>query len=378
MRRAATWRPLFLQHSCQFCCGGSPQVLPEHGSHGLQQSTSPAESCKLGKELGLILRKTHNKLRSDLRQGREFKEVWSEHSSNITDLSEYAATMVSMAQHWETKDTSLKARNTWIEAQVRCYYNRRSNLAMLQEEMRRARLDLALLTPLQQELLMKLQPTLNAHWKQQMQKDLRDLHAGPEDPKRPDETTNDGQSVKGAATGSENVTHVSSSLPQALVYSDGSCATGQLHAVNRVRVLDVGSCYNPLGRYPHLLVTPIDLMPATQDVYKCDFLDVKVVNASEGCDLPPVEGQDAGVDRKIERLPSNYYDVVVFSLVLDYIPCPEARLRCCRKAHQLLRPGGLLLIVTPSCCSGPYALLPMDTPINLPGSSHGAHRRPYS
>ena len=41
------------------------------------------------------------------------------------------------------------------------------------------------------------------------------------------------------------------------------------------------------------------------------------------------------------------HDVVVFSLLLSYFPCSSQRLRCCHKAHSLLRVHGLLLIITP-------------------------------
>ncbi|KAF2366749.1 Methyltransferase type 11 [Trinorchestia longiramus] len=382
-RKCASWRWLLHHPSWKFCCTGNPEVVPEHADNDLLQSTRPMHHKEKTRELAIRLHETHVKLRDALYKGEDFKAVWSKHSSDASDLSGYAAAMLNLARKWEKRFLSLKNRNTWIEAMVRRYYYKRLNLVALKEEIRMAKLDPARLTPSQEELIRRLQSTLDAHNEQEIQENFRDLHAGSEDPRTSYRPFNDGQSVTGAAVGLTNILPGdasslprdasslprdasslprdasslpgdasslpgdASSLPEALVFSEHSCDSWQLHTTSRVRVLDVGSCYNPLGRYPHLLVTPIDLMPATQDVYKCDFLDVKVVDASEGCDLPPVEGQDAGVDRQIERLPRNYYDVVVFSLVLDYIPCPEARLRCCRKAHQLLRPGGLLLMITP-------------------------------
>jgi hypothetical protein len=52
----------------------------------------------------------------------------------------------------------------------------------------------------------------------------------------------------------------------------------------RLRTLDVGSCYNPLGRTGSsgsklLDVTAIDLAPASKDVYVCDFLTVPIGDA---------------------------------------------------------------------------------------------------
>ena len=47
------------------------------------------------------------------------------------------------------------------------------------------------------------------------------------------------------------------------------------------------------------------------------------------------------------QLLGDYYDVVVFSLLLSYLPCTVQRLTCCVNAHRVLQPHGLLLVVTP-------------------------------
>jgi len=60
--------------------------------------------------------------------------------------------------------------------------------------------------------------------------------------------------------------------------------------------------------------------------------------ASPSVPAPPLEGVS---------LCAEAYHVVVFSLFLSYLPQPSQRLRSCVKVHQLLRPHGLLLVVTP-------------------------------
>lgn len=41
------------------------------------------------------------------------------------------------------------------------------------------------------------------------------------------------------------------------------------------------------------------------------------------------------------------FDVVVFCLLLSYLPHPAQRLKCCFNAHKILRMHGLLLVITP-------------------------------
>lgn len=45
---------------------------------------------------------------------------------------------------------------------------------------------------------------------------------------------------------------------------------------SKISVLDVGSCYNPFKEFEELDVLPVDLCPALESVYQCDFLTVPV------------------------------------------------------------------------------------------------------
>lgn len=104
----------------------------------------------------------------------------------------------------------------------------------------------------------------------------------------------------------------------------------------KIRLLDVGSCYNPFKQYDSLDVTAIDISPASPDVQRCDFLNTPV------CHKEFVQPNENPV-----TITSCSYDVVVFSLLLEYMPTSDQRLICCRKAYDILDNEGILIIITP-------------------------------
>lgn len=106
----------------------------------------------------------------------------------------------------------------------------------------------------------------------------------------------------------------------------------------KVKILDVGSCYNPFATEKNVFsVTAIDIAPYTDDVLKCDFLNLQIGSEKKYIDK----------NRELIELPEESFDVVIFSLLLEYIPCPEKRFLCCKKAYDLLKQGGILFIATP-------------------------------
>lgn len=107
----------------------------------------------------------------------------------------------------------------------------------------------------------------------------------------------------------------------------------------RIVLLDVGSCYNPFGHCADFDVCAVDIAPAVETVYKCDFLNANVVaNGERGFHVD---------DGEITAFAENAFDVVVFSLLLEYMPTSEQRVHCCEKAYQLLKKEGILIIITP-------------------------------
>jgi hypothetical protein len=143
-----------------------------------------------------------------------------------------------------------------------------------------------------------------------------------------------------------------------------------------IRVLDVGSCYNPLATtvsgenalgidavvpQDAFEITPVDLYPANPSVFQCDFLNVQfapaVANASTSSSVPhdasgapplgvvsePIVLTDSSSDsnavyRRVVSLSPEYYDAATMSLVLSYLPSPQQRVTMIRNARKALRP----------------------------------------
>ncbi|XP_033330033.2 S-adenosylmethionine sensor upstream of TORC1 [Megalopta genalis] len=105
----------------------------------------------------------------------------------------------------------------------------------------------------------------------------------------------------------------------------------------KITLLDVGSCYNPFVTLTIFDVTAIDLNSIPGQVLRCDFLNVKVGK----------EKRFSADKQELLQLPKDSYNVVVFSLFLEYLPCPKQRYICCEKAYDILQSGGILFIISP-------------------------------
>ena len=118
---------------------------------------------------------------------------------------------------------------------------------------------------------------------------------------------------------------------------------------SRLKLLDVGSCYDPFRRFGDLDVTAFDLCPApaaAPTVFTGDMLRLDVLPPSDSTDsAAPSEPTTPGA--QLAALPQGSFDCVTLCLVLSYIPDPLERTRVVWTARRLLRPRGLLLIVTP-------------------------------
>lgn len=98
----------------------------------------------------------------------------------------------------------------------------------------------------------------------------------------------------------------------------------------QVKILDVGSCHNPLRKViqdKNVEIFALDLNPANEEVVQGDFLQMPL---DENSFLRP-----------------KFFDSVVFCLLLEYLPTPKLRLKSIEKASKLLKDFGLLIIITP-------------------------------
>lgn len=105
----------------------------------------------------------------------------------------------------------------------------------------------------------------------------------------------------------------------------------------KLKLLDVGSSGNFLRSIGEekFDVLALDIAPSDPSVMYCDFLSV------------PVQDELRINSSRIESLPANYFDVILFSLLLEYLPSSDQRLKCCEKAYDLLKSEGTLIIITP-------------------------------
>eukprot|EP01040_Poterioochromonas_malhamensis_P003240 gene3240-3453_t len=128
------------------------------------------------------------------------------------------------------------------------------------------------------------------------------------------------------------------------------------YPAQRIKLLDVGSCYNPILKFPELLpyfdITAIDLCPADSSVAKCDFITVNI--PSSYTEYEQLQRNSPKRDAELHSLPPSFYHAVVMSLVLCYLPTPAARERMIENARKVLispgfedKPhhGGLLIII---------------------------------
>lgn len=101
-----------------------------------------------------------------------------------------------------------------------------------------------------------------------------------------------------------------------------------------------------------------------QDVYRCDFLNIEISQPlSSSSDINDYVTQLSNhvgnidscfnadshncLSQSLSSFVSETFHVVVFSLLLEYLPTNRQRVVCVQNAWKVLRPDGLLVIITP-------------------------------
>jgi len=115
--------------------------------------------------------------------------------------------------------------------------------------------------------------------------------------------------------------------------SSSSSASSSSTSSRKIRLLDVGSCYNPFANDDKFHVTALDLCPIDASVMQCDFLALALGPPDSA---PVIEQDEKHPSGKLLQLPRGHFDVITLSLVLSYLPSPAQRLAMVQKARQLL------------------------------------------
>lgn len=121
---------------------------------------------------------------------------------------------------------------------------------------------------------------------------------------------------------------------------EGGCeielsASATLTLDGELETLDVGSSGNFFKNFEGFNILPIDISPSVDSVLRCDFLSV------------PLESTLRLTECSVEALPKNHFHVVIFCLLLEYLPSSVQRIECCKKAYEVMKTEGILIIVTP-------------------------------
>nr|XP_056702925.1 S-adenosylmethionine sensor upstream of mTORC1 [Euleptes europaea] len=243
-------------------------------------------------KLSGVVKSVHRRLRKKYREVGDFDKIWREHCEDEETLCEYAEAMKNLADNHWTKTCEGEGRIEWCCSVCREYFQNGGKRKVLEKDEKRA----ALATQSTQTTTVHLSPK-----------------------------------TENSSENSINSTSLMDKL---------------LHPSGKIRLLDVGSCFNPFLKFEEFLTVGIDIVPAVESVYKCDFLNLQIQQ-------PLQLAQDAidaflkQLKNPIDSLPGELFHVVVFSLLLSYFPSPYQRWICCKKAHELLGLNGLLLIITP-------------------------------
>ncbi|XP_078272804.1 S-adenosylmethionine sensor upstream of mTORC1 isoform X2 [Rhinoraja longicauda] len=253
---------------------------------GAQAATASEGDRKREQEkLSGVVKNVHRKLRKKYREVGDFDKIWREHCEDEETLSEYALAMKNLADNHWAKSCEGEGRIEWCRSVCQEYFLNGGMKRVLEKDEKRARLAISMATP-----MFSLQTS---------------------------ENKDDNSATNGIVTGLN------------AAFTNLLCFSG------KIRLLDVGSCFNPFLKFDEFLAVGIDIVPAVE-------LQQPLQLAQDTIDAFLKQ-----LRSPIDSLPGELFHIVVFSLLLSYFPAPYQRWICCKKAHELLALHGLLLIITP-------------------------------
>ncbi|XP_018335364.1 S-adenosylmethionine sensor upstream of mTORC1 [Agrilus planipennis] len=261
-------------------------IYSDYNQTEMKRKTKPASNDHL--KLSQIIKDVHKNLREDAKR-LGTQKAWINHCKQEESLLRYAQAMKELAtRHWEknyNNNCKAKSRIKWIYEYCRLYF-----------------FDGELLRQRRREIEIARKIVANESCERYLLGSFID-------------------------SSEENLFDVKSELEEKM-YSESNAKC--------LKLLDVGSCYNPFNEFPCLDVLAVDIAPASSDVKWCDFLEVNIINKKPDLSQHP-----------IKELQDCSFHIVVFSLLLEYLPSPEQRLNCCLNAYKVLQHEGILLIITP-------------------------------
>ncbi|XP_069141999.1 S-adenosylmethionine sensor upstream of mTORC1-like isoform X2 [Argopecten irradians] len=270
-----------------------------------------------------IMKGLHADLRKKFKKyAKDFEQIWKEHCGDTETLRQYADAMHHLAtDHW----TKLpETRIDWCRKTILEYFHGGGLKKALDKVSRRIQVHKA----------KKLERERSDQLRNETDEQTDGSLDCSSDQVCYDVTANNRLRV------SKEVSETHTGLSTTKITTDiGVPVRGKL------RLLDVGSCYNPFAAYEEFMSIGLDISPANSTVHQCDFLHLELTDPD-----PIALSKEDSFDNlpdKISQLPRQSFHVVVFSLLLEYLPSADQRWTCCCNAYHLLAGNGLLVIVTP-------------------------------
>jgi 25S rRNA (adenine2142-N1)-methyltransferase len=279
--------------------------------YGASLAPEPAQSSH--QTLADYIKGVHAHLRLRVQDGEEADTVWSDHVTKEKEMRRnYAKSMLALAtQHWsnESEEHGRQSRIDWTQKSVLEYFF--GSCVHDEYDLLKSGLFTSACKDLRRELFEEgnlVKDPMSGKF--MMGEDQAEMikEAGKQKWKR-----TIGEDSKGYAT--------------------------------KLKLLDVGSCFNPFKLFNQFQSLAVDISPASPCVTEMDFLTVPVVNEFS-CEHTETKRQKCDTNDLI-YLPVDHFHVIVFSLLLEYFPSAHQRWICCLKANRTLKTDGILVVITP-------------------------------